>query len=92
MGLGDPVPESPLVHADRAATSAMLRCSSSTIAASRWNSGGYFEGRPLGRFLLDMDFLLYEVSAQRGMVTVRPADCARKDYSAADASAGRLGF
>lgn len=38
-----------------------------TIAtASRWNSSGYFDGRPLGRFLLDMDFLLYEVSAQRG--------------------------
>ena len=28
--------------------------------------GGYFAGRPGNRFLLDMDFLLYEVSAQRG--------------------------
>ena len=46
----------------------MLRPSSRTIAtASRWNSGGYFAGLPGRRFLLlDMDILLYEVSAQRG--------------------------
>src|SRR5215208_3466877 len=45
----------------------MERPSSSTIAtASRWNSGGYFDGRPRGLFLPDTDFLLYEVSAQLG--------------------------
>jgi hypothetical protein len=49
------------------ATSTIDRPSSRTIAtASRWNSGGYFDGRPSALFLLDMDFLLYEVSAQWG--------------------------
>ena len=33
------------------ASSAIERCSSSTITtASRWNSGGCFDGRPLGPF------------------------------------------
>ena len=46
---------------------AIERSSSRTIAtASRWNSSGYLDGRPVVLFLLDMDFLLYEVSAQRG--------------------------
>ncbi len=44
-----------------------LRPSSRTIAtASRWNSDGYFAGRPGDRFMLDMDFLLYEVSPTGG--------------------------
>jgi hypothetical protein len=49
-------------------TSAIGRSSSRTIAtASRRNSGGYFDGLPARRFfVLDMDFLLYEVSAQQG--------------------------
>jgi hypothetical protein len=54
-------------------TSAIGRSSSITILpASRRNSGGNFEGRSLVVvvvfFLLDMDFLLYEVSVQGGML------------------------
>ena len=49
----------------------MERCSSSTIAtASRWNSGGYFDGRPLGRFLLDMDSSYTRCPPNGGMVIV----------------------
>ena len=66
----DPVTQRARIHPDRStATSAIGRPSSSTIATvSRRNSGGNFEGRPLGVvfFLLDMDHLLYEMSVQRG--------------------------
>lgn len=59
-------PSVPSITPIERATSAMLRPSSRTIAtASRWNYNGYFDGRPV-LFLLDMDILLYEVSAQRG--------------------------
>ena len=65
--LRDPVPQRAFVHADR---TGHVRDRSFLIEHHRHrvprNSGGYFDGRPLGLFLLDMDFLLYEVSAQRG--------------------------
>jgi len=65
----DPVPDVPGFTPIARPTSAIGRSSSITIlTASRRNSGGNFEGRPLVVvfLLLDMDFLLYEVSVQRG--------------------------
>jgi hypothetical protein len=39
---------------------------SQPVTARTPASSGYFGGRPRGLLLLDMDFLLYEVSVQRG--------------------------
>ena len=61
-------------------TSTMGRPSSSTIpTGSRRNSGGNFEDRPLAAllFLLDMDYLLYEMSIQRGDAQLNNAERAQ---------------
>ena len=65
--MAHPIAERVFAHPDRAATSAIERPSSRTVAvASRCNSGGYFDGRPRDRVVLDMDFLQYGGVRQRG--------------------------
>jgi len=64
--LGDPVPSVPAFTPIARPISAIARPWSPSPLHHTGTQAETSDGRPLGRFLLDMDFLPYDVSAERG--------------------------